>query len=500
MAVLFQKEEADAFVDTLKKYFSDDNDYNAVVNCLQKLVEDYDTNSYYFNYITEKIVELHWETVSKEMPEIVKNLINKVEGLNYDKEIAKIAFAAYYSLSLIYKKNNNIEELNKLLGDAYFLTLKRFPLIFEVRSRYHKRIGDYKNALKSDFQAINVLANHGIENPAVYVSYASTVAMVCESGNTYTLNDNEIEKALHYIDKAIDFNPSYPKYHFIKGKLIYYKNKNNLNFDEFEKSCKTAKECIRKAEACLNADNYHYIADYDLYEDFVTLIDTSIAERRENKDTSEAFRNLSKAEIRKIKDDILKSNKAQECRPECPKLKTGQKYIFISYCTDDYKSVYCDLVELYANKIPFDYDEALIHGKGWEAQVKEKINNDDCVGVLFYLSSKTVLSDSIEKEIEMVTQKFNSSNEFKEHCFWINLESGYTPFKLLLKAIQENDINSLLAKNVNVKRLMTYLDTFDDGSVFSEKDVEPDSNSHFKEFVRSIKDKFKVMFENEESK
>ncbi len=498
---MFEKAMVDKFVEQLRQCFADDlNEYDSTIKCIEKIVDEYGTNEYNFNYSAEMFVELYWRKINKIMPYILDDLISQIKEINCNEKTARKAFVAYYFLSLIYKKNKNIDGLKMLLEDTYFLELQSFPLTYEVRARCLKREGYHKKALISDLQAIQILKSLNIINPAVHVSYASTVAMICESGNIETLVNNEIDDALSYIEEAINFNPSYPKYYFIKGKLTFYKNKNNPDFFTFKQSCIKAKEYIQEAFNLRNNLTRHYANDGDIYYNFIELIDTSLSERDKENKISESFKKISNTEMCKKKNEILNSNRAQECRPLSPTLKTGQKYIFISYCTHDYKSVYCDLVELYANKIPFCYDEALIHGENWDDQVKEKINNDDCVGILFYLSSNTVLSESIEKEIEMINQRFNSLDEFKEHCFWVNLEIGKTPFTLLLKAIQQNSTDTLLAKHVSPTRLTTYLNTFKNEAVFTEKDSVPDSNNHIEELIHSIEDKFPTLFENKDTK
>ena len=76
------------------------------------------------------------------------------------------------------------------------------------------------------------------------------------------------------------------------------------------------------------------------------------------------------------------------CCPKVPipQINKDQNYIFISYAHSDFRQVYADLADMYEAGVRFWYDRGLSAGKKWNAEVKEKIEHPNCVGVIFYMS------------------------------------------------------------------------------------------------------------------
>lgn len=93
---------------------------------------------------------------------------------------------------------------------------------------------------------------------------------------------------------------------------------------------------------------------------------------------------------------LEQSENIQDCETvPIPDIAENQNYIFISYSHKDYKKVYADLAFLYREGVHFWYDRGLSAGKNWDAEVKERIENPRCSGVIFYLSENMFLSRSV---------------------------------------------------------------------------------------------------------
>lgn len=80
----------------------------------------------------------------------------------------------------------------------------------------------------------------------------------------------------------------------------------------------------------------------------------------------------------------------------------GDSYYFVSYSHKDYKKVYIDILKLQEAGINIWYDRGLVPGKSWQDYADEAIAKHNCIGVIFYLSENTLLSQAIAHEIEYV--------------------------------------------------------------------------------------------------
>ena len=80
----------------------------------------------------------------------------------------------------------------------------------------------------------------------------------------------------------------------------------------------------------------------------------------------------------------------------------SNEYYFVSYSHADYKEVYCDILRLQEQGINLWYDRGLPAGRDWEKTAYEAIIKYSCIGVIFYLSKNSLLSDAVSKEIDFV--------------------------------------------------------------------------------------------------
>lgn len=109
-------------------------------------------------------------------------------------------------------------------------------------------------------------------------------------------------------------------------------------------------------------------------------------------------------------------------------------YFFISYSHRDKNVVFPILANLYEQGISFWYDDGLNVGDVWDEKVKVKIENEKCIGCIFFFSSNSLASEAVYKEIEVVLAKHNVSKNFVIAPIFINI----TNFKSCVEIIFAN--------------------------------------------------------------
>ena len=75
-------------------------------------------------------------------------------------------------------------------------------------------------------------------------------------------------------------------------------------------------------------------------------------------------------------------------------------YFFISYSHKDYKSVYKDIFYLEKLGLNIWYDRGIPAGKNWKDIANKYLTPFSCVGVIFYISENSLLSDAVLEELE----------------------------------------------------------------------------------------------------
>lgn len=481
--------------------YQEDNTFldESVLHALRYLVEQYGTEAYEFNLTMEHFVKDTLDGFADDLSSdiedplvrILADQIPKSETTLDIRELKnKVLFAAYYALSLIYKKTKNIKGLEDLAKHPGYRCLNKFPLFYEVQSRYYKRIGALRQALNRDQYAISVLANNASSgvNHGVRISYASTVCSMLESN--ILLWQEEINQATEFVDAAVKYNPKYAKYYFIKAQLIYYTGiKSNL--DDFERICTETIQLTEKARMYVFYSSGTFIEqekEMDVYEAFIQKVHAELLSRK-RRESNAKFIDFSADEIASLKHNIMASNKCDDdIQPIKPNLSPDDKYIFICYSSKDYKSVYCDLVEFYAQKIPFVYDKGLGAGLNWDAQVETYIDQPNCVGVVFYISTNTLISESFCEEIEMVCQ------QLKKAYFAVNLEGALLPSAILVRTILNECDKDMSRSPISSDNIIRFLRAFTDKGIFIPKfrDKHEDGIQHIHAFKYQLRKTFQL--------
>ena len=430
----------------------------AIRDGLGLITDKFGVEEYSFNLAMDVFVEAAYKNLS----ECLKRILEESDFDSPDDRERNIVFAAYYALSLIYKKQDNVDGLCELIGEKYD-DLRDYALHFEVHSRYYKRVDKYREALSCDKRAINVLKRNDIINVALCISYASTLCTMLKNKDT-SLRDDDVELAKKYIEAAIEFNPIYPKYYFLKAQLVFLAAVRMT--DDLATLEAAASEAIELIDEHADVYLYEFYRGKNVfenmerakYEKFKEFMD-EIIDRKKNPRFPR-----TEAELNEIRDKILASESQDKCAamPPLPVLNKGDKYLFVCYSSRDFKEVYSDLIELYRHKVPFKYDGHLPGGDAWQIQVENGINNPDCAGVVFYISQNVLLTESVCEEIG-IAEKHGKMHQ----C--VNLEGSSPPSHILSDLLVKRHAENPKGYYLSANNMRLFLNYFKDNVPFTHR-------------------------------
>lgn len=189
---------------------------------------------------------------------------------------------------------------------------------------------------------------------------------------------------------------------------------------------------------------------------------------------------------------LEQSESIQNCEGvPVPDITEKQNYIFISYSHKDYKKVYADLAYLYREGVRFWYDRGLPAGKNWDAEVKERLENPRCSGVIFYLSENMFLSKSVNEEISLVC---GTEQQARKNYFCVNLSEGQP--KDILKNIMRMDDEVLENAGLDMDRIMVLAKAFSDKQTY----LQQARLGYRLDLLNQIKEQFDVIGETKKKR
>lgn len=155
-----------------------------------------------------------------------------------------------------------------------------------------------------------------------------------------------------------------------------------------------------------------------------------------------------------------------------PKAYVGDgNYIFISYSHDDQELVESDISWLQQKGCKIWYDNAFVAGDNWESEAFRKIRSSQCIGVIFYLSKRSIISKPMSKELEF-------AERFNKRFFSVNIE-GETADKIFdgigPELCEEDDITGC-----NIIR------RFPDSKIYIPRSLDPQDVSHLEKLLNDI--------------
>lgn len=469
---------------------------NIVKNSLNKITTKVGCSDYLFILGITELYERFGNSIFSEMFEILDTYYifadkNKHVGVEESvfKEVFNItrddAFAAFYYICHHYYREFDSNSLWKMLSPCDNLNnietnechldyvwqseyknifhLENYPLIFELLARYYSLQHNYNRQLYMARMAIKSLdcKNYGAE-----ISFANAVCSILEDYYLYgivsskpiaNLNKekkevvcayvrnhsrnidvefsditnavDEIDEAQKFIEGAILFNPEYPKYHYIKARLMFYsatwenfyKNEGNHilnNKREIEEEINLAIE-LEENRASSDVDRRIYA-----YNRLLGYVNDYIKGNFNGEYHRKRKTILGAKDLRKL---------SKNDRPNL-KLGANEDYVFISYSSENFKPVYCDLLEMERTGIRYWYDIGTHAGIDWKEDVRNVIKGSSAV--VFYMSAQSIASAAVMDEL-------NYALQLKKTIICINL-SGNSVTSKTLKSIIRSEAEDLV--------------------------------------------------------
>jgi hypothetical protein len=102
---------------------------------------------------------------------------------------------------------------------------------------------------------------------------------------------------------------------------------------------------------------------------------------------------------------------------------TLEQYAIISYSRSDLNAVKAELKEFDNQNVCYWYDERMNDGIGYDTQFRNTLHNNNCKGIIFFLSDSFLLSDPCAEEMREFKDKYGVENPNK-FCLFI-LPEGY---------------------------------------------------------------------------
>ncbi len=148
---------------------------------------------------------------------------------------------------------------------------------------------------------------------------------------------------------------------------------------------------------------------------------------------------------------------------------TESKFLFASYSHQNAAVVHNAIDFLLEQGIQVWFDKALHNGDDWDVVAKEKIDHENCVGVIFFNSPQSYISDPVSKERQFTIDKCKKSEESgkKFHIFVLNIEKTSTLRILREVFMMLPDNDAEISKVLKTKQVSIILEMFPDTRIYS---------------------------------
>lgn len=166
--------------------------------------------------------------------------------------------------------------------------------------------------------------------------------------------------------------------------------------------------------------------------------------------------------------------------------REDQNYVFVSYSHQDYRIVFCDLLEMKRAGVRYWYDKNLTAGESWKTNVEGMLRSPLCAGVVFYFSRNSLRSEAVFHEVQFALEG-DGSGKPGTHYFMVNL-TGEQPSAVIGSLMKAGELTSEKGK--------LYLEAFADDQTFIPRNANPLSSVHLQGvggLLRQIREKFNVV-------
>ena len=494
---------------------------------LKSVVVNTGCYDYIFIYAITKLEERHGKFMQPYLVEILDNYCNYPELFNRD-----VAFAAFFNLGVHYYRYSEINQLRELLlGEEYFsLFHKEYPLCYEIASRYcmikgmfdrqmllcrcavlkleelrkkqpekftltasgYQQTGDnvalkvgYVSSLCSMFEESYVRGELGEELVGKYASASDFDHLsfhkitqllkknIQEGEGNYLINDYTIAQSFEYIEGILEYNPSYPKYPFLKAKLLFYATLyrgEQVSVELYQ----TIESLCEKSKSLENKNANDYELRCSMYDQLVSRVQASMKRRKQAEDKKQRLHYL------KLKNEIVRM---MECPPPQKRppvtARKDENYAFVSYSTKDFKSVYCDLLEMERRGISYWYDAKVIPGEEWYKVIENRVKGASCI--ICFLSANFLMSGAVLHELTLF-------KKYEKPIIWVDLTGKKQISQIIIGVIKNANKAALSKMSSGMMNVLTSL--LNDDVDLIVRDADPFSLIHLNRVENVLEDKF----------
>lgn len=217
--------------------------------------------------ITQYVTEIESPTLRKDLNDILAS----------DSYNNEVRYAAFYSLSILYRRNKDISLLENLIN-SYESQFKEHPTFSHLYVLYMKEKGVGRDVIKLISKAYDAYQKMSL-NAGVVHNFAETVTSCYENSDNTTkdlIKKDWLFKANEAIDNAIELDRTYAKYYCTKGRLLAIDNL----FSEAKASINRAIdiESSEKSDYVIRLGNYQYYLLRVQSEEYKCQIDALVSE------------------------------------------------------------------------------------------------------------------------------------------------------------------------------------------------------------------------------
>ena len=301
-----------------------------------------------------------------------KHLSELLESLVADNQEEHIAYNAFYSLNVLYRRKKDfflLQDLFDVYGNRFskHITFDHLKALFDIES---DSLYDYTQLLNNTYKDSQFFS----DNAGFVHLFADVFASIYERGGIKDVDaflQEWYEPALTAVNNAIALDPLYAKYYCTKARIL-----------SISRQYQEAIQLVNQAIALEDSNRNDYALRISNYQYFKMLI-----KMNERVDSINS----------KMKNKTSRTASVNE-----PTSYTGSDpYAFISYSHRDSEEVLKVLSLLEENGIRFWYDNGIPGGYDYADYIGEKVAG--AKAFILLVSSNSMNSEFVRKEINLAS-------------------------------------------------------------------------------------------------
>ncbi len=357
-----------------------------------------------------------------------------------------LAFTVFYTVCIgLYRRRDEAaltSVLNRFVGEkskSVRFTFDRYPILWDIAARLCVVKKDIRQLERCSLAASRAVSG----NVALSIGYVEAVTTRLHSLYTQQkdfavkselppyleerlngfqaeeLSESQLFRAVQFTAEAIAFNPKYGKYYYYMAQLLFFARAcraqlKEMGKNELENPAEQFARALNGSNAVsLSYENLMAKDTFALQQQILLLLKKAISleesEAVQEKyrffgETAEAYFQQRKSSVLMLKNKIMHSFSMAECE-KYVSCSQREPYILISYSSSDYRSVYCDILELQKRGVSVVFDDKLStmankDSDAWIYAYEQLLVKADIV--LCYIDEKYLASDQVLKELSLI--------------------------------------------------------------------------------------------------